>query len=380
MHNLKTIRDFIRFAATQFARADLHFGHGTDNPMDEARWLVLSALKLNYNLPDLYLSAHLTDDEQTTLRAMLKERVETHRPTAYLVNEAWFAGLKFHVNDHVLVPRSPLAEFIQKRCSPWFETRDPLRILDLCTGSGCIGIACAYTFPTAQVDLADISTDALAVCETNIANHGLQDRVRAIHSDLFDALVGEKYDIIISNPPYVPSEEYQSLPAEFHREPVLGLEAGADGLDCAIPILEQAAHFLSPNGLLVVEVGSAAPALLDSFPEIPFQWLEFDNGGEGVFALTAQQLFSNPIMLDMPIDNIVLSNVAPPAEPLSNPPSNAAPAAEELLRPLPDAVPPAEELFDPLSAQPQEQPVYAARTSVELDEQPVEILFDPRKR
>lgn len=363
MHHLKTLRDFIRFAATQFNQAKLHFGHGTDNAMDEARWLVLSALKLDYNLPDDYLNANLTSEEQSTLLAMIKERVDTHRPTAYLLNEAWFAGLKFYVNDHVLIPRSPLAEFIQKHCPPWFETREPLRILDLCTGSGCIGIACAYTFPEAEVDLVDISAEAIAVCETNIEQHGLHDRVRAIQSDLFDALVGQKYDIIISNPPYVPSEEYLGLPQEFHREPALGLAAGVDGLECAIPILEQAAHFLSPNGVLVVEVGSATPALIDSFPEMPFQWLEFDNGGDGVFALTAQQLFSNPVMMDMSIDNADLSAA------------------------LTQAAPPAEQLFNPLSAQPEEQPVYAARDHVmpdsqldeQADDQAVEVLFDPRQ-
>ena len=299
--HLVTIRDFIRWGASRMNEAEVHFGHGTDNAIDEAAALVLHALHLPPDLHPEFFQAALTPSEKHTVLELLERRVRERRPTAYLTNRAWFMDLPFYVDERVLVPRSPLAELIEQRFAPWLADSDEVTaILDLGTGSGCIGIACAYAFPEAQVDLSDISEDALAVAHRNIVDHGLDSRVRAVRSDLFANLGGHRYDIIVSNPPYVSMEEMSRLPPEYGYEPTLGLAAGKKGLDTVANILRRAADYLNDQGILVVEVGNAQYALAECYPDAPFAWLDFERGGEGVFLLSAEQLrdgaelFANP--------------------------------------------------------------------------------------
>jgi ribosomal protein L3 glutamine methyltransferase len=288
---LATLRDYIRWGASRFNQAGLFFGHGTANAIDEAASLALFALHLPHNLPGGYFNCVLTPAERLEVLGLLERRIAERKPAAYLTHEAWFCGMPFYVDGRVLVPRSPIAELIEKRFSPWVGEPDEVSdILDLCTGSGCIAVACAVAFPDAYVDAADISPEALDVALTNIATHDVGDQVSAVCSDLFDGLAGKRYDLIVSNPPYVASEEWRNLPSEYHAEPRLGLESGETGLDCVRRILNQAEAHLKPEGLLIVEVGSSAEALEDAYPDVPFCWLEFDRGGDGVFLLTAGQL------------------------------------------------------------------------------------------
>ena len=289
--HLRTIRDLIRWGASRMNEAGLHFGHGTDNAVDEAAALVLHALHLPPDLHAEYFQSRLTPAEQRAALDLLERRIVERKPAAYLTNRAWFMSLPFYVDERVLVPRSPLAELIERHFAPWLpDSRKVETILDLGTGSGCIGIACAYAFPDARVDLADISAAALEVARRNIADHGLGDQVEAIQSDLFSALAGRRYDLIISNPPYVGLDELDNLPSEYRHEPRLGLAAGAAGLDVAVEILRQAADHLQRDGLLIVEVGNAQYPLCEAFPDAPFTWLEFERGGQGVFLLNAAQL------------------------------------------------------------------------------------------
>ena len=288
---LHTIRDFIRWGASRMNEAGLHFGHGTDNAVDEAAALVLHALHLPPDLHAEYFQAQLTPPEQRAVLQLLERRIVERKPAAYLTQRAWFMGLPFYVDERVLVPRSPLAELIERHFAPWLpDSRKVEHILDLGTGSGCIGIACAYAFPDAQVDVVDVSAEALAVARHNIVEHGLEDQVEAIQSDLFSALKGRHYDLIISNPLYVALEELDALPPEYHHEPQLGLAAGEAGLDVVVEILHQAADHLKRDGLLIVEVGNAQYALCEALPDVPFTWLEFEHGGQGVFLLNAAQL------------------------------------------------------------------------------------------
>ncbi len=287
---LRTIRDLVRWGASRFNEEGLFFGHGTDNALDEAFALVLSALYLEDGIPDGYLEARITDSEREQVLALFRRRIEERLPAAYLTNLARFAGLNFYVDERVLVPRSPIAELIEAGFEPWLRPEGVGRVLDLCTGSGCIAIGCAYAFPDASVDAVDLSPGALEVTRVNIARHELEERVEAIRSDLFQALRGRRYDLIVSNPPYVSRDEYHRLPAEYRCEPALGLEAGEDGLDLVARILAQAADHLEPDGILVVEVGSSAEVLMTRYPEVPFLWLDFERGGDGVFLLTAEQV------------------------------------------------------------------------------------------
>ena len=288
MQQLTTVRDWIRWGSSEFTAKQCFFGHGTDNAWDEAAVLVLWAIHQPWaNLPNV-LDACLTQEECEKVYALLQARITQRKPAAYLTGEAWFGGLRFLVNDKVLVPRSPIAELIAHGFEPWIH-QAPQNILDLCTGSGCIGVLCAKTFG-AEVHVSDISREALEVAEKNITLHQLQGQVRAIESDLFQNLTGNTYDLIVSNPPYVDRQDINTMPAEFHAEPEIGLAAGEDGLDIVRQILRQAIHHLTDEGLLVVEVGNSWLALEQAFPEVPFIWPEFEHGGHGVFVLSAEQL------------------------------------------------------------------------------------------
>ena len=287
---LQTIRDFIRWGASRFNEAGLFFGHGTDNALDESVVLVLHALHLPRELPPTYLGSHLTRREREEVSALLQRRINERLPAAYLTNDAVFAGLHFYVNEHVLVPRSPMAELIESDFLPWVQPGAVSRVLDLCTGSGCIAVGCACRFPDASVDAVDISPQALAVARVNVERHDLEERVEPILSDLFDELKGRRYDLIVSNPPYVSRKEFLDLPEEYHQEPALGLEAGEQGLDLVARILREASDYLEPGGILMVEVGRSAEALMVRYPQAPFLWVDFERGGDGVFLLTAEQL------------------------------------------------------------------------------------------
>lgn len=287
---LSSILDFIRWGASQFRAAELSFAHGMASALDEATYLVLHSLHLPVDTPELYFASKLTQAEKQKVLDILERRIIERKPAAYLTHEAWFAGLPFYVDERVLVPRSPIAELIEKQFYPWTDETQVAHILDLCTGSGCIGIACAYAFPRAEVDLSDISADALTVAKLNIERHGVQAHVQTIESDLFTDLNGKRYDLIVSNPPYVDATEIAEMSSEFQHEPLLGLAAGSDGLDIAHRILASAREHLTDHGVLIVEVGNSQFALTEAYPELPFQWLDFDRGGDGVFLLTAAQL------------------------------------------------------------------------------------------
>jgi len=289
-NDLITLRDLIRWGTSQFNAAGLSFTQGMPTAIDEAAYLCLSALHLPPDFSVEYFDCVLTMDERLNVLDLFQQRID-HRPSAYITNEAWFAGLNFFVDERVLIPRSPIAELIQQQFSPWIYPEQVKNILDLCTGSGCIAIACAYAFEDAQVDASDVSPDALAVAEINRQNHGLQERVDLIESSLFEKLAGKRYDIIVSNPPYVSEQEVSQLPAEFDFEPgSLALAAGDEGLDIVLPMLLEARQHLSDEGILVVEVGYSQAALEQALPDVPFFWIDFEFGGDGVFLLTAKQL------------------------------------------------------------------------------------------
>ncbi|MBT1119579.1 50S ribosomal protein L3 N(5)-glutamine methyltransferase [Stutzerimonas nitrititolerans] len=285
---LRTLRDYIRWAVSRFQAEQLFFGHGTDNAWDEARQLVLGALHLPWEMADSYLDCRLEDDERAHLQDLLQRRIEQRVPTAYLLGQAWFCGLPFIVDERVLIPRSPIGELIDRRFEPWLA-QAPARVLDLCTGSGCIGIACAYEFLEAEVVLADLSFEALEVANRNIEHHGLEDRVYTVQSDGFDGLLKQRFDLILSNPPYVDAEDIADMPNEFHHEPALALACGEDGLDLVRRILAQAADHLTETGTLIVEVGNSQVHVEALYPEVEFTWLEFARGGHGVFLLAASQ-------------------------------------------------------------------------------------------
>ncbi|PID47016.1 MAG: 50S ribosomal protein L3 N(5)-glutamine methyltransferase [Proteobacteria bacterium] len=287
---LHSVKDIIRWAASRFNEAKLDYGHGMSTAIDEAVYLTLHGLHLAIDTPATYWDAMVTDTEKEQLYALLKRRIDERIPAAYITQEGWFAGLPFFVDERVLVPRSPIAELVDTQFAPWVDPEEVESILDLCTGSGCIGIACAYAFPGAEVELADISQDALDVATINIQRHDAASQVTTVQSDGLKQLEGRSYDIIVSNPPYVDAEDMAALSDEFKHEPELGLSSGEDGLDLTRHILQTAAGHLNDNGILVVEVGNSQYALQSAFPHVPFHWLDFERGGDGVFLLTKEQL------------------------------------------------------------------------------------------
>ncbi len=288
--SLHTVRDFLRFAISRFNQAQLSFGHGSDNAHDEAAYLILHTLNLPLDTLDPYLDAKLLDDEKEILLDKIYARVVNRVPVAYLTNQAWQGDFDFYVDERVIVPRSFIYELLGVPLSPWIEYPELVhRALDLCTGSGCLAIQMAEHYPAAEIDAVDISLDALEVAAINVEEYGLQDRINLIHTDLFEGLDGT-YDLIISNPPYVDAESVAELPEEYLHEPELALGSGEDGLDATRQILLQAAKFLNPQGVLLVEIGHNRDVLERAYPELPFMWLETSGGDGFVFLLTREQL------------------------------------------------------------------------------------------
>lgn len=299
MHNyisfadeLDTIRDMLRFFCTTFNQTNVYYGHGTDNAWDEALSLIFDTLGLSHEAYETFLDAKLTGTEKKLLLDHLQARVVLRKPTAYLTHAAWFAKMPFYVDENVIIPRSPIGELILASFSPWVNPDKITTILDLCTGSGCIAIATAMYMPQATVDAIDISEAALRVAAINVDKYQLNESVHLIQSNLFEKLTAKRYDLIVSNPPYVDARDMLALPTEFKHEPRLALAAGNDGLEIVDIILHQAADYLTEHGILIVEVGNSQTALIEKYPQVPFVWLEFENGGEGVFLLTKEQLLT----------------------------------------------------------------------------------------
>lgn len=286
---LSSIADVVRWGVSRFNESDIYFGHGTDNPWDESLFLVSHALNMTPSVPHDFLNTRLTHSERECAIRLILERVTTQKPASYITNLAYFCDLPFYVDESVLVPRSPIGELIKKQFADMIPG-EPQTIMDLCTGSGCIAIACAYAFDEAQVDALDISVDALNIAEQNIYNLNVAERVIPIQSDVFSGVPGQRYDLIVSNPPYVDAEDIADMPAEFHHEPEIGLGSGSDGLDITRVILAEACQHLTEEGVLIVEVGNSMIHLQAEFPQVPFNWLEFESGGLGVFAITRKEL------------------------------------------------------------------------------------------
>lgn len=287
--SLRTVRDCLRFGESRLRAGGVFFGHGHDDPWDEALALLMHVLALPVNSDPRILDARLLPSEIGAYVDLLMRRINDRMPVPYLTGEAWFCGLPFTVDERVLIPRSPLAELIEQSFTPWVDPDQVQSVLDLCTGSGCIAIACAYAFEHARVDGSDISDDALAVFAANIARHGVEDQVQALKSDGLAAVNGP-YDLIVSNPPYVDAMDMASLPDEYQHEPELALASGDDGLDFTRQLLRDAPNHLTEQGVLVVEVGNSMEAMMEEWPEVPFFWFEFERGGHGVFMLSRQQL------------------------------------------------------------------------------------------
>lgn len=287
---LITIGDWIRYAATRFTEEKLFFGHGFETAWDEAVQLVLNCIFLPPNISPQVFNSRLLTHESQKIKETIERRILTRMPLAYLLKEAWFCGLTFYVDQRVLIPRSPIGEWLEKQFVPWIDPDGIHRILDIGTGSGCIAIIAALVFPEALVDAVDISKDALAVAKINVQDHHLEKRVKLQHSDCFSHLENKKYDLIISNPPYVSFQELENLPEEYHHEPRQALEAANEGLAIVKKILEEAKHFLNEEGILVVEVGYSKCVMEKYFSDLPLTWLDLAKGGEGVFLLTKKQL------------------------------------------------------------------------------------------
>ena len=290
---LFTLRDLMRFAVSRFSEAGLFFGHGTDNAWDEAAYLLLHTLHLPIDRLEPFMDARLTSGERTAVLRIIERRIEERLPAAYLTHEAWLGEYRFYVDERVIVPRSHIAELLGEQLAPWIA--DPwavAKVLDLCTGSGCLAILAALAFPEAQIDAVDLSPDALAVARRNVDDYGLASRLRLIHSDAFAGVRDEKYNVIISNPPYVNAESMATLPQEYRREPTMALASGKDGLDFVRVILAEAPRHLAPGGVLVVEIGHNRDDLERSFPELAFTWLDTSAGDRFVFMLRREDLVS----------------------------------------------------------------------------------------
>ncbi len=300
--DLHSITDFLRWSVSRFNEADLYYGHGTNNAWDEAQSLTLFALHLPNNLDATVMQSRLTKTEKMAVVNLILRRIDERIPAAYLTNVAYFCHLPFYVDERVLVPRSPIAELINNG----FEgliAKQPQRILDLCTGSGCIAIASAYAFEDAEIDAVDLSDDALEITQLNIYNHELADRVRAIKSDVFSGVKNEKYDLIVTNPPYVDAEDMADMPDEFHHEPEMGLACGNDGLDIVRVILAEASQHLTDNGVLICEVGNSMIHVEQLYPEVEFTWIEFEHGGLGIFQINKQQLIQHQQLFQQKVSN-----------------------------------------------------------------------------
>jgi ribosomal protein L3 glutamine methyltransferase len=285
-----SVLTLIKRGARRLRRAEVFFGHGTDNAFDESAALVFHIMGLPHNVNHAVYAKRVDEDVQRRVRDLITRRIEERVPAAYLTGETGFAGLRFHVDPRVLVPRSPIAELIERRFTPWIDPKRVGRVLDIGTGSGCIAIACAKAFPRAHVDAVDISEDALEVARINVRHYRLGRRLQLLKSDHFAALGARSYDIIVTNPPYVGDRELKGLPAEYRHEPRIALAAGRAGLDSVRVILQEAGRYLRPRGVLVVEVGNTESAVRRAFRRLPFVWLDFERGGGGVFLLTAEQL------------------------------------------------------------------------------------------
>lgn len=285
----KTLQECIDEGAARFIEAGCYFGHGTDNAADEALWLAFHYLNLSWDCDEAILQTPLELSDYQDIQQLYQRRVDERIPAAYITGEGWFMGLPFTVNEHVLVPRSPLGECIATGFSPFLST-PTANILDLCTGSGCIGIATALQLPASQVVLSDISSEAVAVAEQNIARHHVAERVRAVTSDLFANLQGERFDLIVSNPPYVDAEDFATRPAEYRAEPDIALASGNDGLDFTRRLLREVPQYLNDDGHIIVELGNSGRHLETAFPTVPFLWLDFEYGGHGVFVLSRKEL------------------------------------------------------------------------------------------
>lgn len=290
--DLKTIQDMMRWAYSYFNASDLYYGHGLDNPWDEAHQLVLSALNLPIDVPEVMYSSNLTRIEKERIIEMVQQRLGMRKPVAYLTNSAWFCGAEYYVDERVIVPRSPIGELIQQGFTGILRA-EPKRILDMCTGSGCIAIACANRFPHSEVDAVDLSMEALDVAQINIERHQVTHRIFPISSDLFTDIPQDKYDLIVTNPPYVDQEDLSDMPEEYRHEPELALGSGADGLEITKRILAEAPNYLADNGVLVCEVGNSMVHLIEKYPTVPFHWVELKNGGLGVFSLTREELIKH---------------------------------------------------------------------------------------
>jgi ribosomal protein L3 glutamine methyltransferase len=288
---LTTLRDWLRWAVSRFTEAGLFFGHGTTNAYDEAAWLILHTLHLPHDRLEPFLDARLPRNERLALLNILEQRIVRRLPAAYLTHEAWLGEYRFYVDPRVIVPRSYFAELLAEGMEPWIEDRLAVRTaLDLCTGSGCLAILMAEAFPNADIDAADISADALAVACRNVSDYALEDRIRLVESDLLDALEGQRYDLIVCNPPYVTAESMANLPAEYHHEPALALGSGGDGLDVVRRLLASAAAHLTEHGLLFVEIGHNADIVESAFPDLPFTWVDAPSGDAKIFLLSKEQL------------------------------------------------------------------------------------------
>ncbi len=285
-----TVRDYVLWAEHELEHAGLWYGHGTDSALDEAAWLVSGVLKFDPERLDNHLDDRPSPEKGKAIVALTEKRISTRKPAAYLLHEAWFAGYRFYVDERVIVPRSLIAEYILDDFEPWISRKRVRDVLDLCTGSGCIAIAVAHAFVEAHVDAVDISADALAVAERNVRDHGLSDRVTLIEADLFAGVAGRQYDVIVSNPPYVPAKSMARLPAEYLHEPDIALRAGEEGLGIIARILRDAASHLKPGGILMMEVGESRERVEQRWPRLPFTWLAHDSGEETVFVLTREEL------------------------------------------------------------------------------------------